>query len=242
MAGKSSSPTRDPSPFVGMNPSYTQGGWLKFVEEVLLQTLRGPLRAFGLVEIGPSLRTSRRCAFTACRASLGTDRRSVPRGSGASQSGCGAIRRCTCAVGGHTAGSPGFHQHDVSLGQTSRLRNVARYRPDAEQLHQTFERGEDPASLSAAWRASLGFDPLPEIAAWWETWWSRYGHIRIYPVQALLQTRDATTLDELRVALPHLQDAIVSTLTPEAALLRSRDRGTLLDDLARQGYMPKEVA
>ncbi len=121
-------------------------------------------------------------------------------------------------------------------------RSVARYRLDVERLHQTFEKGEDPTSLSAAWRAGLGFDPLPEIASWWETWWSRYGHVRIYPTQVLLQTRDALTLEELRVALPSFQDAIVSTLTPEAVLLRSEAADILLDDLARQGYMPKEIA
>jgi len=229
---------------MGMNPSFTQGGWPRFVEDVLLQTLRGPLRAFGLVEIGPSLEDIK--AF---------------RLRGLQDLYWGRIEEVALEAAGHlspdavrfdTANAllevtlpapPDFISAMSAWARPAGLsRNMARYRLDVERLHQTFESGEDPASLSAAWRAGLGFDPLPEIVTWWETWWSRFGHVRIYPAQVLLQTRDAITLEELRVALPSFQDAIVSTLTPEAVLLRGESVASLLDDLARQGYMPKEIA
>ena len=57
----------------------------------------------------------------------------------------------------------------------------------------------------------------------------------------MLQTRDALTMEELLVALPDLQASIVGVLTPETTLLRDEHVDRVLGDLARQGYMPKEI-
>jgi hypothetical protein len=119
-------------------------------------------------------------------------------------------------------------------------RTLIRYRLDRDKLHQIFEQGDDPDALVAAWRACVDFEPLPEIVAWWQYWHERYARVRFYPPQALLQTRDALTMRELQMALPSLQALITSPLSPDAALLRPDEVDQLLDDLTRQGYMPKE--
>ena len=120
-------------------------------------------------------------------------------------------------------------------------RNLVRYRLDVQRLHTAFERGMDPDTLAVAWWSASGIDPLPEIAQWWATWWQRYGHVRIYPAQTLLQTRDAATMRELQMALPHLQSALLGALAPDAMLLEEESVDGLISDLTRQGYMPKEA-
>jgi len=118
--------------------------------------------------------------------------------------------------------------------------NRLHYRPDVARLHTVFEAGETPETLAAQWRAHGNFPPPAEIAHWWQHWWERYGHVRLYPHQAALMTRDEFTLQELQVALPSLREAIMGLVTPRAALLPAEKVGQVLKDLERQGYMPKE--
>lgn len=119
--------------------------------------------------------------------------------------------------------------------------NVVRYQLDVARLHTTFEAGEDADSLAAAWREGAGFDPPPEIVAWWQDWQSRYGRVRLYPDQTLLQTRDTFTMQELQISLPKLQSSMLGMITPAAALLKPDEADQVLSDLERQGYMPKEM-
>jgi len=114
------------------------------------------------------------------------------------------------------------------------------YQLDVERLHTAFERGETPETLAAAWEAHSDFAPLPAIVAWWQQWWSRYGHIRIYPHQATLVTRDDFTMQEVQLALPTLREAILGLVTPRAALLKPAAVDGILKDLRRQVYMPQE--
>lgn len=119
-------------------------------------------------------------------------------------------------------------------------KNLVRYELDVERLHQSFEAGDDPEELGESWQSTVGFAPLPEIVEWWRFWWDRYGSVRLYPAQALLQTRDAFTLQEVQAALPMLQDSILGVVTPHAVLLEPGDVDKILSALTRQGYMPKE--
>jgi hypothetical protein len=75
---------------------------------------------------------------------------------------------------------------------------------------------------------------LPEIQQWWQTWWERYGHIRLYTEQTTLVTRDEFTLQELQVALPSMRDAIMGLVTPRVALLQAEDADRIVSHAAWQ--------
>jgi hypothetical protein len=113
---------------------------------------------------------------------------------------------------------------------------------DVERLHQTFENGRTPLDLRVAWEVSTGFTVPESLDQWWHHWWCSYGHIRLYPPQAVLMTRDDFTMKELQLAIPHLTDSIRSMVTSTAALLKPEDVDQILAHLERQGYMPKEVS
>ncbi len=115
------------------------------------------------------------------------------------------------------------------------------FEPAIHRLHRAFQAGETPASLAAIWMTLLGFAPPDAIRQWWEKWSSRYGRVRIYPGHALLQTRDAETMEELQLALPPLAHVIVAEITPAHVLLKREAVDELLTDLQRQGHTPKEI-
>ena len=114
------------------------------------------------------------------------------------------------------------------------------YKLNLKQLHSVFEQGETPETLAESWTSALGFEPLPEIQAWWEKRWARYGHIRLYPDQSALMVQDTFALQEVQVAVPDLQEAILGLVTPKAALLESKAVDKILQALEKQGYIPKE--
>lgn len=115
------------------------------------------------------------------------------------------------------------------------------FKPTAHRLYRAFQAGETPASLAAAWMTLLGFAPPDAIQQWWEKWSSRHGRVRIYPGHALLQTRDAETMEELQLALPSLARVIVAEITPTHVLLKREAVDEILADLQRQGHTPKEI-
>ena len=123
---------------------------------------------------------------------------------------------------------------------TGLAHNRLYYHLDVERLHRAFEHGETPETLAAAWERHSHFAPLPGIVAWWQQWWARYGHIRIYPHQATLVTCDDFTMQEVQLALPSLRDAMLGLVTPRAALLKPTEVNHILNGLERQGYMPQE--
>lgn len=238
-------PTADTHHYLmGLKPSSGKDNWPAFVRAVLMDMLTGPLYALGLVELAPSVekatavrlkdlqaihwgRTRDLALETDAQLSLEADALNfVPKAQ--------VIEVTTPVPSDFTA---------VLLRWASPVgfsRNLIRYQLDVGKLRQAFEQGEDPKTLSAAWQACVHFAPPPEIDTWWADWYARYACVRLYPPQALLQTRDAMTMQELQVALPSLQTAITSALSPEAALLKPDQVDKLLEDLTRQGYMPKE--
>jgi hypothetical protein len=237
-------PTPDTHQYlIGVIPKGPKGGWTDFLETALLRMVTGPLHAFGLADVGPSLNTVK-----SIRLQRFQDlhwRRSME----VMLDAVGELRQETLrfvmaeSILEIEAPLPPdlvtfVLQWAVPAGFS---RTLVRYRLDVQRLHRAFEHGMHPDALKAAWRAATGFEPLPEIAQWWDAWWLRYGHVRIYPTQALLQTRDAVTMHELQVALPSLQSSILGSLTPETVLLDEESVDPLLSNLTRQGYMPKEA-
>lgn len=115
------------------------------------------------------------------------------------------------------------------------------YRPNVQRLHAAFEDGETVETLRERWLQSAGAAPPPELVHWWETWYRRYGHIRLYPHQAVLAATDELTLKEVQVALPELREGLLGLINARTALLRSGEVDRLLQQLTARGYMPKEL-
>jgi hypothetical protein len=229
---------------MGLKPSCGNDNWRAFLRVVLMDMLTGPLYALGLVELAPSLEGATAVRLKDLQAIHWGRTRALTLETDAQLSlGAKALNFVPEAqvIEVTTPIPPDFTA--VLLRWASPVgfsRNLIRYHLDVDKLRQTFEQGEDPETLSAAWQACVHFAPPPEIEAWWADWYARYARVRLYPPQALLQTRDAMTMQELQVALPSLQTAITSALSPEAALLKPDQVDKLLEDLTRQGYMPKE--
>jgi hypothetical protein len=78
------------------------------------------------------------------------------------------------------------------------------------------------------------------LAAWWDKWWACYGHVRLYPHQAVLITQDDFTMQELQVALPRFRETLLGMLNPRIALLHPKQVDFVLQTLEQRGYLPKE--
>ncbi len=116
------------------------------------------------------------------------------------------------------------------------------YQQSLKRLHAAFEAGQSPETLCQAWESGVGQPPPETLRAWWEHWWDRYGQIRLYPHQALISTRDDFALQELQVAIPEMQDALLGFLTSRVVLVQSDEVTELLKKMKAKGYMPKEAS
>jgi hypothetical protein len=229
---------------MGLRLEHTDEGWSAFLEAAVVSMVTGPLRAMGLVDVGPSLDDVRVLRFHGLQDLQWGRVTEVPVEASA-QLHREALRFIESgpSLEVKTPVPPDFMTFVLRWTKPAGFsKSRVRYDLDMNQLYRAFENGEDPDTLSENWQACVGFEPLPDIRAWWQVWWRRYGRVRIYPPQAMLQTRDALTMQELQVSLPSLQAAISSMLTPETALLEPEDVDQLLSNLSRQGYMPKETS
>jgi len=115
------------------------------------------------------------------------------------------------------------------------------YRPSVQRLHTAFESGETSDTLAERWLQSAGAAPPPELLQWWQTWFQRYGHIRLYPNQALLLAEDALTMKEIQLTTAEMREGFLGFVDAKTALLRSGEVDRLLQQLKGRGYMPKEL-
>lgn len=113
------------------------------------------------------------------------------------------------------------------------------YALDLMRLYEAFKAGASAESLAEAWRANTDAPPPERLVDWWSYWWSRYGHVQLYPRQVLLEVQDEFAMQELQVAVPALRQALLAQLTPRAALIRRDHVGLLLEQLEAKDYMPK---
>jgi len=216
--------------------------WKGFLRHALQAMLRGPLYTLGMVEAAPDLdaievfrlRHFQSLHWNRVEASQVED--VTPFGRDAV-----AFRPREQAL---SITPPAKADFLVAVQQWSEPRglldNKLRYQLDVFRLHKAFEQGETPETLAATWEQHAGFPPLPDVQQWWQTWWTRYGHIRLYTGQTALVTRDEFTMQELQVALPTMRQAIMGLVTPRVALLEAERVDRIVGDLERQGYMPKE--
>lgn len=228
---------------MGLRLEHIEGGWPAFLEAAVVSMITGPLHALGLVDVGPSLDDIRVLRFHGLQ-DLQWLRVTEVAVETSAQLRREALRFVESgpSLEVKTPVPPDFMTFVLRWAKPAGFsRSRALYDLDLRQLYRAFESGDDPDTLGEGWQACVGSEPLPDIRAWWQYWWRRYGRVRIYPPQAMLQTRDALTMQELHVSLPSLQAAITSVLTPETALLELEDVDQVLSSLSRQGYMPKEM-
>jgi hypothetical protein len=222
----------------------TQGHWKGFLRQALRAMLRGMLYTFGFVDIAPDLEN---VEFFRLRylQDLHWNRPGAPAIEDETPFGRDdvAFRPREQAL---SIKSPAKAEFLIAVQQWSEPRGLVdsklRYQLDVARLHKAFEQGETPETLAATWEQHAGFPPLVDVQRWWQAWWERYGHIRLYPGQTTLVTRDEFTMQELQVALPALREAIMGLVTPRVALLETGNVDRIVSDLERQGYMPKEEA
>jgi len=229
---------------MGLQLEHIEGGWSAFLEAAVVSLVTGPLHALGLVDVGPSIDDVRVLRLHGLQ-DLQWGRVTEVTVETSAQLHREALRFVESgpSLEVKTPVPPDFMTFVLRWTKPAGFsKSRIRYDLDLKQLYRAFENGEDPDTLSEDWQACVGFEPLPDIRAWWLYWWRRYGRVRMYPPQAMLQTRDALTMQELQVSLPSLQAAIISVLTPETALIEPEDVDQVLSNLSRQGYMPKETS
>ncbi len=229
---------------MGLQLEHTRGAWLGFLDAAVHKVIVGPLHAMGFVDVAPSLEHA---AFVRLR---NLQDLHWGRANGIVLEAMGQLRRDAVRYRPDLPGleletpvPPDFITFLLQWAKPAGLsRNLVRYELDASRLHRTFEHGANPDTLEAGWKASASFAAIPEIATWWRYWWSRYGRVRLYPDQTILQTRDDFTMHELQMSLADLQGSILGLVTPRAAMLKPEDADRIVSDLTRQGYMPKEIS
>ncbi|MGC9357717.1 MAG: hypothetical protein ACP5GX_07620 [Anaerolineae bacterium] len=114
-----------------------------------------------------------------------------------------------------------------------------RYHLDVDRLHAAFEDGVSPADLVERWEHEIGVSPPASVVAWWERWWKRYGHVRLYPHRATLVAQDSFALQELQVALPELRDALLGLVNRRMAVLDPQALTDIVAAMEEKGYIPK---
>lgn len=217
--------------------------WKGFLREVLLAIIQGPLHLLGFADVAPDTSETtlfRLHHFQDVHWNRVTD---VPTGETQRLEADDVIFLEDANILHVTPPAPAEFLIAVQRWAEPRglANNKLRYQLDVGRLHDAFERGETPETLTAAWETTAAFPPPATIARWWQTWWNRYGHVRLYTGQSTVMTRDDFTMHELQVALPALRDAILGLVTPRTALVETEHVDQILSDLERQGYMPKEM-
>ncbi|MFP4394002.1 MAG: hypothetical protein ACLFTI_01955 [Anaerolineales bacterium] len=230
------------TPHISLDITTPDGKWRDVMRLALMDILRGPLFWLGLVELGPDLdkATAFRLSYVQDIQWQRIDTCQMPAHTSLKRDALTYVPETQTLVIQPPASAgliKNVQQWAIPLG----LREQAlQYKLNLKQLHSVFERGETPETLAESWTSALSFEPLPEIQAWWEQGWARYGHIRLYPGQSALMVQDTFALQEVQVAVPDVQEAILGLVTPKVALLESKAVDKILQALEKQGYIPKE--
>ncbi len=218
------------------------GGWKGFLRLALTSLVSGPLYNFGLVDLAPSRDNVSQIRLHQLQDLHWQRTGAISLESVDALSPTGihlSVDEQILSV--ETPAPPDFLTFVQSWAEPAGLSaDKLRYQLDVSRLHQAFEQGQMPDVLTQRWEEHVGFAPPEALHAWWQRWWDRYGHVRLYRDQAVLMTQDEFTMRELTMALPKLEDAIRGWATSRAALLKPERVDEILADMERQGYMPKE--
>jgi hypothetical protein len=220
------------------------GGWKMFLRMGLESLLTGPLYNFGLVDLAPSRDAVSRIRLHQLQDLHWQRTENVSLASVQALNPAGIHLSVDKQIlGVETPAPPDFLAFVQSWAEPAGLNaDELRYQLDVARLHRAFEQGQMPDVLARRWEEHVGFAPPKDLRAWWQRWWERYGHVRLYKDQAVLMTQDDFTMQELKMALPKLESAIQGWATSRAALLNPDRVDEILADMERQGYMPKEAS
>ena len=114
------------------------------------------------------------------------------------------------------------------------------YRLDIGIAHNSFEAGMAPSDFHAQWQEIAG-QALPDsLATKLEQWWSAYGQVRIYREMTIIEFSDDHALTEMK-ALTSLNALKLVELSPRLVVIPNDAVTTLMNELQKAGYTPKQV-
>lgn len=114
------------------------------------------------------------------------------------------------------------------------------YRLTPRSLGEAIERGNDPRELLALLERSHAEsedNALRQLVNGLERRIARYGRVRLYTNAALLQTADASVMQQL-AAITSLEEQALRSLHSNLLLLKKSGVERLLEDLKRRGQIP----
>ncbi len=114
------------------------------------------------------------------------------------------------------------------------------YQLDVQSTHATFESGVALADLVSAWSERFQ-SPMPKIiqnqlATWWET----YGQVRVYENVTIFEFGDDYALAEMKAATS-LESMLIAEISPRLILVPKKSVATLVEELEKAGYTPKQA-
>ncbi|MFN8442138.1 MAG: SWIM zinc finger family protein [Caldilineaceae bacterium] len=115
------------------------------------------------------------------------------------------------------------------------------YRLDLETTHKSFEAGLALSDLNSEWKELTGEALPPSIIEILQGWWESYGQVRLYEEMTIIEFGDDHALTEMK-ALTSLNNLLLVELSPRLVVIPQSAVTTLMGELQKAGYTPKQVA
>ncbi|MFQ5341098.1 MAG: helicase-associated domain-containing protein [Anaerolineae bacterium] len=218
-----------------LDPS-RRGDWDRGYRPILAAILEGPLRWFGIVEVG--YRGGRPLAFRLTETGawlLRGEGRPGPLLPGeADEAPVTWLDDSTFRAlpGPETASTLALAG---SLAQPTRRAFV--YELSDEGIQQAFARGIDPAAIAGTFEKAGA--PLPAAASQRiEGLWSHFGYIHLYEKLTVLELADDLALREL-LANTNLRQHLIHQFSPRVVVVEDSAVDALVEELIKKGYTPK---
>ncbi len=115
------------------------------------------------------------------------------------------------------------------------------YRLDLETTHKSFESGLALSDLNSEWKELTGQGLPMSITEILQGWWESYGQVRLYKGMTIIEFGDDHALTEMK-ALTSINNLMLVELSPRLVVIPQSAITTLMGELQKAGYTPKQVA
>jgi hypothetical protein len=113
------------------------------------------------------------------------------------------------------------------------------YRLDARAAYEAFEQGVALSELLEEWTRLLPIPMSDPIRNRLLAWWEAYGRVRIYEKLTVVEFGDDYALAEMK-AVTSLETFLIAEISPRLVLIRPEALDTLVAELEKAGYTPKQ--